>query len=139
MANPLDRTLDKTGRLDDETIRVLESVLCDIHPRSTQRSYVGDAELVPGLRIRSDHPSMHRLVYPGGSTGHTQARSLRLLPGRPGALHREDWYRSRRESRRPMRSPLHIPLGRKEPTGLEFRSISMPTVLLKQLFPGTFC
>ena len=32
MAYPLDRTLDKTGRLDDETIRVLESVLCDIHP-----------------------------------------------------------------------------------------------------------
>jgi hypothetical protein len=32
MANPLEHTLDKTGRLDDETIRVVESVLCDTHP-----------------------------------------------------------------------------------------------------------
>ena len=32
MANPLNCTLDKTGRVDDETIRVIESVLCDTHP-----------------------------------------------------------------------------------------------------------
>ena len=32
MADPLEHTLDKTGRLDDETIRVVESVLCDTHP-----------------------------------------------------------------------------------------------------------
>jgi hypothetical protein len=32
MANPLEHTLDTTGRLDDETIRVLESVLCDLQP-----------------------------------------------------------------------------------------------------------
>ena len=32
MTDLLEHTLDKTGRLDDETIRVVESVLCDTHP-----------------------------------------------------------------------------------------------------------
>ena len=32
MANILKYTLDKTGKLDDETIMVVEAVLCDGHP-----------------------------------------------------------------------------------------------------------